>query len=45
MSVTGYRKWAVEEFGLKAELLDDIQNEVAGIQKIQGDTLMTRYAK
>jgi TRAP-type C4-dicarboxylate transport system substrate-binding protein len=45
MAQTGYRKWAVDDFGLKAELLDAIQNEVAGIQKMQGDTLMTRYGK
>ena len=45
MAQAGYRKWAVEDFGLKAELLDAIQNEVTGIQKMQGDTLMTRYGK
>ena len=45
MALTGYRKWAVEDFGLKAELLDAIQNEVDGIQKIQGETWMTRYGK
>ncbi|UCF90114.1 MAG: TRAP transporter substrate-binding protein DctP [Desulfobacterales bacterium] len=41
----GYRKWAVDEFGLKAELLDSVQNEVARIQKDLGDSLMTRYGK
>ena len=45
LAQAGYRKWAVEDFGLKAELLDAIQKEVAGIQKMRGDTLMTRYGK
>jgi TRAP-type C4-dicarboxylate transport system substrate-binding protein len=45
MAQTGYRKWAVDDFGLKADLLDAIQKEVDGIQKMQGDTWMTRYGK
>jgi TRAP-type C4-dicarboxylate transport system substrate-binding protein len=45
LAQAGYRKWAVEDFGLEAELLDAIQNEVAGIQKMQSDILMTRYGK
>jgi TRAP-type C4-dicarboxylate transport system substrate-binding protein len=45
MAQAGYRKWAVDDFGLQAELLDRIQDEVSGIQKTMGDTLMLRYGK
>ena len=45
LAQAGYRKWAVGDFGLQAELLDRIQDEVSGIQKTMGDTLMLRYGK
>lgn len=41
----GYRKWAVDTFGLKAELLDSVQKEVDGISKITGENLLLRYGK
>lgn len=45
LAQAGYRKWAVDEFGLKAELLDRIENEISGLQKTTADTLMLRYGK
>jgi TRAP-type C4-dicarboxylate transport system substrate-binding protein len=45
MAQAGYRKWAVEEFGLEASLLDSIQNEVARIHKELGTRLVKRYGK
>lgn len=46
LAKAGYRKWATEEFGLKAELLDSVENEVARIEKVElGDKLMQRYGK
>jgi TRAP-type C4-dicarboxylate transport system substrate-binding protein len=41
----GYRKWAVEEFGLKASLLDSIQDEVNGLDRMLKKTLPERYGK
>ena len=40
LAQAGYRKWAVEDFGLKAEMLDAIQNEVANIQKMQNTQIL-----
>jgi TRAP-type C4-dicarboxylate transport system substrate-binding protein len=45
LAQSGYRKWAVEEFGLKAELLDAVQNEVTSINKTMGDAMVKRYGK
>ena len=45
LAQAGYRKWAVDDFGLKAELIDAVQNEVARIHKELGDTLAQRYGK
>ncbi len=40
-----YRKWAVDEFDLKADLLDAGLNEVARIQKELGTTYLNRYGR
>ncbi len=45
LAQAGYRKWAVEDFGLEAALLDSVQNELLRINKELGDTLMARYGK
>jgi hypothetical protein len=45
MARAGYRKWAIEDFGLDAALLDSVQNEVARIQGELGRTLVNRYSK
>jgi TRAP-type C4-dicarboxylate transport system substrate-binding protein len=42
---TGYRKWAVDQFGLKADLLDSVQNEVTRLSKELGDNYLQRYGK
>ena len=45
LGMAGYRKWAVEEFGLKAELLDEVRNEVMKAGERVADALVKRYAK
>ena len=45
LGMAGYRKWAVEDFGLKAELLDEVRNEVAKAGEGVADLLVKRYAK
>ncbi len=45
MARAGYRKWAVEEFGLEASLLDSVQNEVARIHQELGTTVVKRYCQ
>jgi len=45
LAQAGYRKWAVEDFGLKAELIDAVQNEVSRIHRELGETLTQRYGK
>lgn len=45
MAKEGYRKWAVEDFGLSAQLLDAIDQEVARISKDQAAEFYNRYAK
>ncbi len=45
MARAGYRKWAVEEFGLEASLLDSVQNEVSRIHRELGTTMAKRYCK
>ena len=41
----GYRKWAVEEFDLKADFLDEIRNEVAKAGERITDQLVKKYRK
>lgn len=41
----GYRKWATEEFGLPAELLDGVQNEVLRIHENLGARFMKLYGQ
>jgi len=41
----GYRKWAVEDFGLEASLLDSIQGEVNGLDQTLNKVLPERYGK
>jgi len=41
----GYRKWAVEDFGLSAQLLDAIDQEVARVSKVQAGEFYNRYGK
>ena len=43
--MAGYRKWAVEEFGLKAELLDEVRSEVAKAGEGIANQLVMEYAK
>ncbi len=45
LSMAGYRKWAVEEFGLKAELLDEVRNQVAKAGERIADQLVKEYTK
>ena len=46
LAKAGYRKWATQEFGLPAELLDSVDKEVARIEKVElGDKLVQRYGK
>jgi len=45
LAQSAYRKWAVEEFGLKADLLDAGLNEVARIQKELAITYSNRYGR
>ena len=41
----GYRKWAVDDFGLSAQLLDAIDQEVIRVKKDQAGEFYNRYAK
>jgi TRAP-type C4-dicarboxylate transport system substrate-binding protein len=41
----GYRKWAVDDFGLKASLLDAIQAEVDDLDRALKKTLPERYGR
>jgi hypothetical protein len=45
LAMAGYRKWAVEEFGLKAELLDEVRHEVTKAGERAVNLLVKRYAK
>jgi TRAP-type C4-dicarboxylate transport system substrate-binding protein len=45
LAIAGYRKWAVDEFGLKADLLDSVRNEVERIKQELGNTFLEQYAK
>jgi TRAP-type C4-dicarboxylate transport system substrate-binding protein len=45
LAEAGYRKWAVEEFGLEAELLDSVRGEVDRIKKELDKTIFERYAR
>ena len=45
LGMAGYRKWAVEEFGLKAELLDEVRNEVAKAGERIANQLVKEYTK
>ena len=41
----GYRKWAVDDFGLSAQLLDDIDQEIARIKNAQLNEFAGRYGR
>lgn len=43
LTQAGYRKWAVNDYGLDGDLLDSVQNEVNRIYKENGQQLMKRY--
>ena len=45
MAIPGYRKWAVNDYGLKATLIDSVRNEVNRIYKQNGAHLMKQYAQ
>ena len=45
LAVAGYRKWAVEDFGLPAELVDGVRAEVARIHQELGATYLQRYGR
>ncbi|MCZ6749841.1 MAG: TRAP transporter substrate-binding protein DctP [SAR324 cluster bacterium] len=45
MSLAGYREWAIDEFGLPAELVDGVRAEVARIHEELGRTYLRRYAR
>ena len=44
-SQAGYRKWAVEDYGLSVELLDSVQNEVDRIYAAKGKELVRKYGQ
>lgn len=45
LGMAGYRKWAVEDFGLKAELLDEVRSEVEQAGERIAAHLVKTYAK
>ena len=45
MAKAGYRKWAVDDFGLSAQLLDAIDQEVVRVKKDQTSEFYNRYGK
>lgn len=45
MAKEGYRKWAVDDFGLSAQLLDAIDQEVSRIKSAQMNGFFDRYGK
>lgn len=45
LAQTGYRRWAVDKFGLSAELLESVQKEVGRIQKDIRNNMVNLYAK
>lgn len=45
MAKEGYRKWAVDDFGLSAQLLDAIDQEVARVKNDQAGEFYNRYGK
>ena len=45
LATEGYRKWAVGDFGLNKQLLDDIDQEIARVNKAQNDEFYRRYGQ
>jgi len=45
MAQAGYRKWAVDDFGLSAEMLDEVNKNVAEAGENMRSTLVGRYGK
>ena len=44
-SQAGYRRWAVEDYGLSADLLDSVSNEVDRINAAKGKELVRKYGQ
>jgi TRAP-type C4-dicarboxylate transport system substrate-binding protein len=45
LAIAGYRKWAVDEFKLPAEMVDGIRAEVGNVHKALGDEYVKKYGK
>ena len=45
LGMAGYRKWAVEDFGLKAEMLDEVRSQVSKAGAGIADELVKEYAQ
>ena len=45
LAVAGYREWAVNDFGLPADLVDGVRAEVGRIHQELGATFVQRYGR
>ena len=44
-SLAGYRKWAIEDYGLSGELIDSVKKEVTVIYEANGKELVRKYGQ